>query len=153
MSLRSTASIAGGCCCRRTVSAAARLKTTSLETAVAAAALEEWPRVRVPLDWARTQAGLGTALQTLGARESGTARLEEAVAAYRAALEERPRVRAARLGQDAGLRERALGRLAIGSVQPGARHRDLHLAEAWYFNGKFKLSGACRWCRGGALVS
>ena len=31
---------------------------------------------------------LGLALQTLGARESGTARLEEAVAAYRAALEE-----------------------------------------------------------------
>ena len=36
---------------------------------------------------------LGTALQTLGARESGTARLEEAVAAYRAALEERTRDR------------------------------------------------------------
>jgi hypothetical protein len=31
---------------------------------------------------------LGTALSTLGERESGTARLEEAVAAYRAALEE-----------------------------------------------------------------
>jgi hypothetical protein len=35
---------------------------------------------------------LGTALQTLGARESGTARLEEAVAAYWA-LEERTRER------------------------------------------------------------
>jgi hypothetical protein len=42
----------------------------------------------VPLDWATTQNNLGTALWTLGARESGTARLEEAVAAYRAALEE-----------------------------------------------------------------
>jgi hypothetical protein len=36
---------------------------------------------------------LGTALATLGARESGTARLGEAVAAYRAALEERARDR------------------------------------------------------------
>jgi lipoprotein NlpI len=40
-----------------------------------------------------TQNNLGNALQTLGARESGTARLEEAVAAYRAALEERTRAR------------------------------------------------------------
>ena len=31
---------------------------------------------------------LGIALRALGERESGTARLEEAVAAYRAALEE-----------------------------------------------------------------
>ncbi len=36
---------------------------------------------------------LGNALWTLGERESGTARLEEAVAAYRAALEERTRER------------------------------------------------------------
>ena len=36
---------------------------------------------------------LGTALSTLGARESGTARLEAAVAAYRAALAERTRER------------------------------------------------------------
>ena len=47
--------------------------------------LEERPRERVPLDWATTQNNLGNALQTLGERESGTARLEEAVAAYRAA--------------------------------------------------------------------
>jgi hypothetical protein len=52
------------------------------------AALEEWTRERVPLDWAATQMNLGNALATLGARESGTARFEEAVAAYRAALEE-----------------------------------------------------------------
>jgi tetratricopeptide (TPR) repeat protein len=38
-----------------------------------------------------TQNNLGIALQTLGERESGTARLEQAVAAYRAALEERTR--------------------------------------------------------------
>ena len=38
-------------------------------------------RERVPLDWAMTQMNLGNALRTLGERESGTARLEEAVAA------------------------------------------------------------------------
>jgi tetratricopeptide (TPR) repeat protein len=37
-------------------------------------------------DWAMTQNNLGGALQTLGDRESGTARFEEAVAAFRAAL-------------------------------------------------------------------
>jgi hypothetical protein len=56
-------------------------------------ALEERTRERVPLQWAMTQMNLGTALETLGERESGTARLEEAVAAYRAALEERTRER------------------------------------------------------------
>ncbi len=61
-----------------------------LEEAVAAyrAALEEYTRDRVPLDWAATQNNLGNALWTLGDRESGTARLEEAVTAFRAALEE-----------------------------------------------------------------
>jgi hypothetical protein len=49
---------------------------------------EERTRARVPLQWATTQNNLGCALQTLGERESGTARLERAVAAYRAALEE-----------------------------------------------------------------
>jgi hypothetical protein len=41
-----------------------------------------------------TVSNLGNALQNLGERESGTARLEEAAAAYRAALEEYTRVRA-----------------------------------------------------------
>ena len=40
-----------------------------------------------------TQMSLGNALQALGERESGTTRLEEAVAAYRAALEENTRAR------------------------------------------------------------
>jgi hypothetical protein len=40
----------------------------------------------VPLDWAITQNNLGNALHALGERESGTARLEEAVAAYDSAL-------------------------------------------------------------------
>ena len=44
-------------------------------------------------DWATTQNNLGNALRRLGERESGTARLEEAVAAYRAALQERTRER------------------------------------------------------------
>jgi tetratricopeptide (TPR) repeat protein len=43
--------------------------------------------------WATTQNNLGTALLTLGERESGTKRLEEAVEAYRAALQERTRER------------------------------------------------------------
>jgi tetratricopeptide (TPR) repeat protein len=58
------------------------------------ATLQEQTRERVPLQWASTQNNLGTALRTLGERESGTARLEEAVAAYRAALQEWTRERA-----------------------------------------------------------
>ncbi len=50
-------------------------------------ALNLRPRDRVPLAWATTQNNLGNALATLGQRESGTARLEEAAAAFRAALE------------------------------------------------------------------
>ena len=45
-------------------------------------------RERVPLQWAGTQMNLGLALLRLGERESGTGKLTEAVAAYRAALEE-----------------------------------------------------------------
>ncbi len=45
---------------------------------------------RVTLDWATN---LGDALTRLGERESGTARLEEAVAAYREALKEWTRER------------------------------------------------------------
>src|SRR6516165_5458809 len=46
------------------------------------------PRERVPLDWAMTQTNLGLALWRFGERESGTAKLEEAVVAYREALKE-----------------------------------------------------------------
>jgi hypothetical protein len=52
-------------------------------------ALQEYTRERVPLRWAMTQNNLGGVLSTLGRRESGTARLEEAVTAYRAALRSR----------------------------------------------------------------
>ena len=52
-------------------------------------ALEERTRARVPLDWARTQNGLGIiTLWSLGRREPRTDHLTEAVAAYRAAVEE-----------------------------------------------------------------
>ena len=51
---------------------------------------------RVPLDWAKTQNNLGTALSRLGERESGTARLEEAVAAYRAGADRDRRASACR---------------------------------------------------------
>jgi tetratricopeptide (TPR) repeat protein len=53
------------------------------------------PRDRVPLDWARTQTGLGNALTRLGARDRETALLEQAVAAFGAALEEGTRDRGA----------------------------------------------------------
>ncbi len=52
------------------------------------------PRSERPLDWARTQMNLGTALFRLGEREGGTARLEDAVAAYRDAFQENTRERA-----------------------------------------------------------
>ena len=60
----------------------ARAARQRLEEAVTAfrEALKERTRERVPLDWAATQTNLGNALSALGERESGTARLEEAVA-------------------------------------------------------------------------
>jgi len=69
---------------------------TALEQAIAiyqAVLLPELPRARIPLAWATTQNNLGSALGILGERESDTARLEEAVATYRAALEEHTRER------------------------------------------------------------
>jgi hypothetical protein len=56
-------------------------------------ALKEWTREREPLYWASTQHNLGNALSSLGYRESGTAKLEEAVTVYREALKERTRER------------------------------------------------------------
>ena len=64
---------------------------------------------------------LGNALWTLGERESGTARLEEAVAAYRAALEERTRERVpldwARTQNNLGTALRALGERESGTAR------------------------------------
>ena len=45
-------------------------------------ALQEWTRERVPLQWAQTQMSLGVVLSALGERETGTARLVEAVTAW-----------------------------------------------------------------------
>ena len=56
-------------------------------------ALKEYTRERMPLNWAMTQNDLGNALRTLGERESGTERLEQAVSAYVEALKERTRER------------------------------------------------------------
>jgi len=55
--------------------------------------LKEYTRERAPLQWAAIQNNLGNALLILGERESGTARLEEAVSVYREALKERTRER------------------------------------------------------------
>ncbi len=69
----------------------------------------------------RARGNLGTALATLGERESGTARLEEAVAAYRAALEERTRDRVpldwAMTQNNLGNALRALGERESGTAR------------------------------------
>jgi hypothetical protein len=48
--------------------------------------LKEWTREHVPLNWAGAKMNLANALIRLAERESGTARLEEAVSTYREAL-------------------------------------------------------------------
>ena len=106
-------------------------------------ALEERTRERVPLDWATTQNNLGTALPTLGQRESGTARLEEAVAAYRAALRGAdPRAGAARLGHDAeqSRHSRSGGSGSARAARRGWRRRSPPIAPRWR-NGP---ASACR---------
>ena len=60
-------------------------------------ALRDAGRNRVPRHWATTQTNLGRALATLGERESGTARLEEAIVCHRPALEELTHDRVPRL--------------------------------------------------------
>src|SRR5262249_30110889 len=91
------------------------------EEAVAAyrLVLDKWTREQAPLDWARAQNNLGTALKALGAREAGTGRLEEAVAAFRLALEEVTRERApldwARSENNLGNALQALGKREAGT--------------------------------------
>ncbi|MBK8177233.1 MAG: hypothetical protein IPK66_18840 [Rhodospirillales bacterium] len=51
------------------------------------AALQEWTRERVPLDWAMTQNNLGNALWTLGDRTRDRAKVGEARQAFNAAFE------------------------------------------------------------------
>jgi tetratricopeptide (TPR) repeat protein len=101
----------------------------------------------VPLQWARTQNNLGNALTVLGERESGTARLEEAVAAYHEALKERTRERVplqwAQTQNNLGNALRVLGeresgtarldeaRIAIESASEVYRHIGMHQYEAY----------------------
>jgi tetratricopeptide (TPR) repeat protein len=54
---------------------------------------EQYTRERAPLNWAAIQHNLGITLANLGEREGDTARLEEAVTAFREALKERTRER------------------------------------------------------------
>jgi tetratricopeptide (TPR) repeat protein len=55
--------------------------------------VEMTPRERAPRDWVNVQNQLGNVLWSLGERESGTAKLEEAVFAFREALKEQTRER------------------------------------------------------------
>jgi hypothetical protein len=51
------------------------------------AALQEYTRERVPLDWAHTQHALANALAVLAARLKDPARAQEAIACMRGAIE------------------------------------------------------------------
>ena len=97
------------------------------------AALRERTRDRVPLQWAATQNNLGNALQTLDEWESGTARLEAAVAAYRAALQERTRDRVplqwAMTQNNLGSALAILGERESGTARLEAARR--HIEDAW----------------------
>jgi len=80
-----------------------------------------------------SQNNLGNALQALGEREAGTGRLEEAVAAYRAALQERTRERVpldwAATQNGLGNALQTLGEREAGTVQLEAARR--HIEDAW----------------------
>ena len=87
----------------------------------------------MPLAWASTQSNLGNALARLGERETGTAKLEEAVATCREALKEHTRERVpldwantlgneglalmdlAERSNDADMAERALNQITTAS--------------------------------------
>ncbi len=74
-----------------------------------------------PDNWAMAQNNLGVALRLLGERENGTARLEEAVVAYRLALEKRPHERVpllwAETQNNLGNALLALGRRETGTAR------------------------------------
>jgi tetratricopeptide (TPR) repeat protein len=79
------------------------------------------PRDKAPLDWAATQNSLGAVLSTLGSRETRTTRLIEAVATFRAALEELTRDRAP---LDWAATQHGLGNVLVrlGEREAGAAH-------------------------------
>jgi len=85
-----------------------------------------------------TQNNLDTALWTLGGRESGTERLEEAVVAYRAALEELTRERVP-LGWAVTMANIALALASI--AERTGRPRDAALAEIDAALEVFRTSG------------
>ena len=95
------------------------------------------------LDWAKTQNNLGNALLRLGERESGTARLEEAVAAYRAALMECTRER---VPLDWAQTQNNLGTalLSLGERESGTARLEEAVAafRAALTRGR---ASACRW--------
>jgi hypothetical protein len=99
--------------------------TARLDEAVTAfrAALQEWTRERVPLDWAMTQNNLGASLQTLGKRESGNrADRRSRHRLSRGAAGKDPRARAARLGRNTEQpRQRADGTGGARERHPAAR--------------------------------
>ena len=75
----------------------------------------------MPFDWAIAQNNLGYSLATLGERESGTSRLEEAVIAYREALKENTREQRplewARTQNNLGAALRVLGQRESGTAR------------------------------------
>jgi hypothetical protein len=81
-------------------------------------------RERVPLDWASTQNNLGLALRAVGERDSGLLRLEEAVAAHGAALEELTRERVPLLWG------RNFGNQGVALMHLAERRKDFVMAEA-----------------------
>jgi hypothetical protein len=91
-------------------------------------------REGMPLQRAQTQMNLGNALSTLGGRETGTARLEEAASAFRLALQELTRERVPLQWAEAQMnlgnalarldeREAATASRGSGGVLPGGAAR------------------------------
>ena len=118
----------------------------SSATEVCKRALADYPRERVPLDWAMTQNNLGNALATLGERESGTEKLEQAVAAYHAALEEWTRGRVPLLWAEAqnnlGSALEALGERESGTENLEQAVAAYHAALEEWTRGRIPLNWA-----------
>jgi hypothetical protein len=78
----------------------------------------------MPFYWANTHNSLGVALRLLGERESGTLRLEEAVAARRAAQDELSRERAPLIWA------RNFGNQGVALMHLAERRKDFAMAQA-----------------------
>ena len=114
-------------------------------------ALKESTRERVPLGWAMTQNNLGNALVTLGKRESGAERLEQAVTTYTEALKEHTRERVpldwamtqnnlgaalTTLGKrESGTEQPAQGALSCSPARPGSQGRCRDCSASWPSRG------------------